>query len=275
LRAGGAALTLAAREAWLDALPEGAVAPRSIERRENAHQVGSGEIDAATRALFAGCTRVESWTGHGDQNVARRLAAASGAAVAVHPFRALRAGEHASAYYGRCVGVAPRVQRLPIRPAAAQWADELWRRHGLGSSALAMHAGSGSARKNWEGMADAAAAWRDDGGQVIALLGPAEDERAARVPCDVALRGERLDRVAAVLARARCFLGNDSGIGHLAGLVGARGLALFGPSDPVAWRPLGEGVGVLHAPDACRRCGEDRFCLHRLSVREVLARLRG
>lgn len=273
-RAAGATLTLAAREAWFGALPEGAVTPRSIDGREIAQLFGSGPLPDATRALFSGFARVESWTGHGDDNFAQRLAQASGSAVAVHPFRALRPGEHASQYYARCVGVSPTVEPLSVRADAAAWADELWRRHGMGIDTLVIHGGSGSARKNWEGMSAAAAAWRAGGGQVIALYGPAEDERARSTAHDVAVRDERLDRVAALLARAPRYLGNDSGISHLAALVGARGVALFGPTDPRAWRPLGDGIRVLCARDPCRRCGADRFCTHRLAVADVVDALR-
>ena len=57
------------------------------------------------------------------------------------------------------------------------------------------------------------------------------------------------------------------------GGIGARGVAVFGPTDPLQWRPLGEGIRVLHAPQPCRRCGADRFCTHRLAVADVVAAL--
>jgi heptosyltransferase III len=266
----GATLTLVARTAWFEALPSNAVTPLSIDRREVADLFASGPLTTATRSLCAGFTRIESWTGHGDDAFAARLAEASGIAVGVHPFRALRPAEHAAQYYARCLGVAPIVEPLPVRASAAQWADALWRRHDLGGNVLVIHAGSGSARKNWEGMGEVAAAWRARGAPVIALGGPAEAERHASVPHDVAVRGAPLDRVAALLARAARYLGNDSGISHLAGQIGARGVALFGPTDPRAWRPLGDDIRVLHAPTACARCGANRFCTHRLSVEAVV-----
>lgn len=274
LRATGAALTLAAHEAWFDALPSGAVTPLSIDRREIADLFGGGPLADGTRALLSDFTRIESWTGYGDDNFASRLDTASGGSVAVHPFRAFDRGEHASHYYARCLGVLPLVDRLPVRAEAAAWTKMWWPQHRLGPRTLVIHAGSGSARKNWEGMAEVATAWRAGGGQVLSLCGPVESERGSVLAHDAAVRGERLDRVAALLARAPCYLGNDSGISHLAGLVGARTVALFGPSDPRAWRPLGDGVRVLHAPDTCRPCGPDRFCTHRLSVAAVLEVLR-
>jgi len=275
LRAEGAGLTLAARDAWLAVLPEDELTPLSIERPEVADLFRSGPLGDCTRSLFGRFARIESWTGHGDRHFTRRLREASGgAAVAVHPFRALRRGEHAASYYARCAGIGAVPRRVPIRAAAAEWSAALWERHGLERETLVIHAGSGGAPKNWTGMAQVAAGWRARAGPVIAVGGPAEGHIERAIPHDVAVWNEPLDRVAAVLARGARYLGNDSGISHLAGSVGARGVALFASTDPVAWRPLGDGIRVLHAPAPCRRCGPNRFCTHRLRVDEVLAALR-
>jgi ADP-heptose:LPS heptosyltransferase len=44
-------------------------------------------------------------------------------------------------------------------------------------------------------------------------------------------------------------VGNDSGISHLAAAWGAPVLALFGPTDPAQWAPVGPRVRVLRAGD--------------------------
>ena len=46
----------------------------------------------------------------------------------------------------------------------------------------------------------------------------------------------------AALSRAGLFLGNDSGVAHLAAASGAPTLALFGPTDPALWSPVGRQV---------------------------------
>ena len=43
-------------------------------------------------------------------------------------------------------------------------------------------------------------------------------------------------------------MGNDSGISHLAAAFGAPVVALFGPTDPAVWRPIGPGVRALRSP---------------------------
>jgi ADP-heptose:LPS heptosyltransferase len=58
------------------------------------------------------------------------------------------------------------------------------------------------------------------------------------------VRIEDLYSLARWLARARLYVGNDSGITHLAAAAGAPVLALFGPSDPEIWAPRGPNVRV-------------------------------
>ncbi|PWU11564.1 MAG: hypothetical protein C5B51_02265 [Terriglobia bacterium] len=46
------------------------------------------------------------------------------------------------------------------------------------------------------------------------------------------------------LGRARLYIGNDSGITHLAAAMGTPVLALFGPTDPAVWGPRGPNVRI-------------------------------
>jgi len=57
-----------------------------------------------------------------------------------------------------------------------------------------------------------------------------------------AVRIEDLYRLACWISGARVYIGNDSGITHLAAATGIPVLALFGPSDPAVWAPRGEHV---------------------------------
>jgi heptosyltransferase-3 len=57
------------------------------------------------------------------------------------------------------------------------------------------------------------------------------------LPC-LDLSGQTgLLEAAAVLARMRLFVGNDSGLGHLAAAAGIPTLTLFGPGEPFRYRP--------------------------------------
>jgi ADP-heptose:LPS heptosyltransferase len=57
-----------------------------------------------------------------------------------------------------------------------------------------------------------------------------------------AIRIENLYDLACWLAGARVYIGNDSGISHLASAVGVPAVVLFGPTDPAVWAPRGSRV---------------------------------
>jgi heptosyltransferase III len=100
-----------------------------------------------------------------------------------------------------------------------------------------IHPFSGSARKNWplERFREVAARLSIP---VRWCAGPQE-------PLDDAVRFENLYELACWLARARVYIGNDSGITHLAAAVGTPVVAIFGPTDPEVWAPRGERVRVM------------------------------
>lgn len=61
-----------------------------------------------------------------------------------------------------------------------------------------------------------------------------------------AIRIEDLYELACWLRRARVFVGNDSGISHLAAAVGTPVMAFFRATDPKIWAPRGPSVHVIH-----------------------------
>jgi heptosyltransferase-3 len=79
-------------------------------------------------------------------------------------------------------------------------------------------------------------------------------------PLPEAVRIGDLYELACWLATARVYIGNDSGITHLAAAVGTPVVALFGPTDPRIWAPRGPRVRVIAKPT-----------LHDIAVDEVLA----
>ncbi|MCX7846498.1 MAG: glycosyltransferase family 9 protein [bacterium] len=115
-----------------------------------------------------------------------------------------------------------------------------------------VHPGSGSAKKCapaeliWRVCEDAARGqrWRwvmlegESDGEACAALQACWRGRVTR------LRVANLRELGWYLAHAAYYVGHDSGVSHLAGVVGARGTVLFGPTDPTVWRPLGEHLKV-------------------------------
>lgn len=275
-KARGPSLTLVAKPALLELLSLPQLTAVSIDRSEIADLFAdSTPLRPQTQALLGGRSAAYSWTGARESSVGARLGSMTAGAVNVLPFRDMRPGEHAVDYYARSAGVTPV---LPVRPALRidrDWfADYATSNDLKGRPLLAIHPGSGSPAKNWTGFGDLAAAWLarvGDGGRVVFLRGPAEETHPvfeAR-PSVVALDGISLSQVAAVLDGCDVYAGNDSGISHLAGAVGATGVVLFAGSDPDVWAPRAAGLSVLRALATCGRCGPGIFCTHRLVVEKV------
>ena len=124
-----------------------------------------------------------------------------------------------------------------------------------GRAFVTIHPGSGAPSKNWpaERFAAVVAALEERHGLPSLILGgPADADVLSRLGASLGspprlLLDRPLPVVAAVLRRAWAFLGNDSGLAHLAGLLGVPTLALFGPTDPVHWSPLGRRVRTLRS----------------------------
>jgi heptosyltransferase III len=131
---------------------------------------------------------------------------------------------------------------------------------GVSMQQIAIHPGSGGAQKCWPTAYFAQlieALWRRDT-PVLLLAGPADVDRLADLlfqlpaPASASLLSTLVDAplrsVAQHLQQCRGYIGNDSGITHLAALLAIPTLALFGPSDPVIWHPYGDAVQVLYEP---------------------------
>lgn len=128
-----------------------------------------------------------------------------------------------------------------------------------GHPIIAIHPGSGSARKNWP-----IEHWRELGSRLLAarpsprvLLVGGEADHARLDTLAQAWPGAEvmiardlpLPSLAAVLERCCVFLGHDSGVSHLAAAVGTRCVLLFGPTDPEIWAPGNPQASIIQAPD--------------------------
>jgi ADP-heptose:LPS heptosyltransferase len=102
-----------------------------------------------------------------------------------------------------------------------------------------IHPFSGSPRKNWP-----LEKFRALGGKLEAAMPVKWCAGEEDPPLPDAVRIDDLYELACWLAKARLYIGNDSGITHLAAAVGTPVLALFGPTDPAVWAPRGQHVRV-------------------------------
>jgi heptosyltransferase-3 len=194
-------------------------------------------LDPGLADWLRGAARVDVWLG-ADAVLHQHARALGLAHVRHHRVERGDTGVHAGVAYARALGVTSPlvVPRPPDAWLAAAHARPRPR-------ALLIHPGAGAAAKRWSasGFLRLADAWQARGGETVVLLGPAEreDEVRWRTSRHEVASGLGLRQAAALIASAPWYVGNDSGISHLAGLLDRRGVVLFGPTRAARWRPFG------------------------------------
>lgn len=194
----------------------------------------------------------------------------------------------------------PRV-RMTWGEEEERFADQAWREMGLapGDKVVAIHPGTGSysPARRWypERFAKVGAALAQDGLVPMVVAGPGEEALARQVADGMASRAAVLSgtptprHLAAVLARCRLFVGNDSGVMHVAVAASLPVVAVFGPSNHRAWGPYDPGgsrTRIVRVELPCSPClyrGHslglrngcgDFQCLGRISPEAVIAAAR-
>jgi ADP-heptose:LPS heptosyltransferase len=281
---------LFARSGFADLAPE-SVRVSPLERYEiNRLFVCGAGAEERLRAFISRYAAVYSWMGSGQRQFVRQLQDLCQGQAQIFPFQPELPGRHQSEYYLTCIHCSDSpVPQISLKPQAVARSAAYWAQHSLeGFPVLVVAPGSGAREKNWPLPSFAAVIgwWRDQiGGKTVVVLGPAEEERGGLEPillpgCTVA-RGLTLAELAAILARSDLYLGNDSGVTHMAAALGIPTVALFGPSDAQKWRPQGKRVRILKHEIECapcsvaamKSCGH-RSCLGALKPAEVIGQLR-
>lgn len=188
--------------------------------------VGDLPMPEALAGKLRGFDSIVSWYGANNEDFRR--------AVAEFPFEFHRAlppegdPRHAidflAAQVGAEDGLLPRICGFEAEP----------------TDYIAIHPFSGSGKKNWP--------WENFRELARRLPGPVEwcAQEAFR---DEKFRFDDLGELAAWLAGARLYIGNDTGITHLAAALGVPTIAIFTITDPARWAPRGEHVTVLRNPN--------------------------
>ncbi len=128
---------------------------------------------------------------------------------------------------------------------------------GAGGRFIVVHPGAGKPRNVWPGSRFAAAARTLAGALgcgVVATAGPADAATleaflAACVEPPFVRSSVSLGFLGALLRRSTLTLCNDTGVMHIAGAVGARCVAVFGPTDPARWKPVNRAVVAVQGED--------------------------
>ncbi len=142
--------------------------------------------------------------------------------------------QHASEYYLHCLCL-PSYKDF-ILPIQTEWKHK----------EIIIHPGSGSLKKNMpiEFFIELTNKLLENNLPVRWCLGPAEENIS--VPQTVPILPQmELVKLAEYLAGASVYIGNDSGISHIAGAIGIKTIVIFNSTNPEIWKPLGPHVYPL------------------------------
>ena len=265
LRGMGGQITLAASGAKARLLQACGVVARSIDFDSLPMHELFSEVPpdkSALAGMLGGYDRLISCFPAGDTDAAMRLVSMCGAdQVAFLPVRLPEdSPNHLIELWADMLGMEGRHFR---RQACNPWSvPDSWKARaaarlaglgvGAGEPFLLIHPGAGSPAKCWslDRFVEVAKAWP----KTVFVLGPAESELWDRARIE-GLRREfglvacpELEELAGLLSLSSVVLGNDSGVSHLGGAIGARTLTLFGPTRCEQFTPLGRHVKSLSAP---------------------------
>jgi ADP-heptose:LPS heptosyltransferase len=225
----------------------------SIDRREvSSLFTAAGDAPVQAAEFFSAFSRIHSFFGFDNPRLREILPLACPGKVFFHPFRPRIGGHIAAAYLEAVQKDGASSNAEPLATNLELQADDLAEGRRLAAQCgadagryILLMPGSGSLAKNWpaenylqlaQELARSTA--------VLTVLGPAEDHLEKSFPNLQVISNSALGALAGLARLSSAFVGNDSGVSHLAAAAGARGVVIFGPTDPARWRPLG-AVSVL------------------------------
>lgn len=114
---------------------------------------------------------------------------------------------------------------------------------------------------------------------ILLLHGPVEDDLAHNIQNAMQTKAiiyapKTIRELAALLSRCNMVVCNDSGPMHLAAALDVPTVAIFGPTDHVAWRPMSENASVVRRDMPCWPCSAHKCkigweCTKKLPVEMV------
>jgi ADP-heptose:LPS heptosyltransferase len=218
----------------------------------------SPDLPAPAARTLAGAHTVLSFMAEPDDRWSRNVLAANPEVnlLTIHSTAGDDFAGHQAEY------LADQLHPWPAVETAARQILHSVAERGLGNGPAAggpivIHPGGGAAKKCWpaERYLALAGQLRRDNHPVRVLLGEVELERWPadvianfRAAADVQTPGTLVDLMSQI-SSGSAFVGNDSGPGHLAGIMGMPTLSLFGEASKVErWKPLGPRVQVMEKP---------------------------
>jgi len=156
---------------------------------------------------------------------------------------------------------------LGISPKAAENVDRLLNEAGLSEQNIALiHPAAAFATKQWatQNFARVIEFLADRGFTSVAIAATNEqtllEQLRSETSAKVVTLALSLPEVTALAARSQLFVGNDSGIAHIAAAVGTPSVVVFGSSNTAHWRPWNTAPAeVVFEEMPCQPC-HGYFC---------------
>ncbi len=151
---------------------------------------------------------------------------------------------------------------------------------------VGIHPGGSSFDKRWpeENYAQVADTLAHQyGAKILILRGPDEVELERNIQMalqskSIAYAPKSIRELATLIKRCDFFVCNDSGPMHIAAALDVRTVAIFGPTDHVAWKPLSEEATIVRRDMPCWPCSAHKCkigweCTKKLTVDTVWDRV--
>ncbi len=176
------------------------------------------------------------------------------------------------------------VPELQVSDEDAAFAEDLLREKGIerGGLIIVLHPGGHYPSQRWkvEGFAQLADELVSKYQAKIIIVAAAGEEAMLNKliglmksrPCVIS--GFSLDKTAAIIAQGSIFIGNNSGLLHIAAALGRPTVSTMGPTVPWLWMPQGNNQIVMRHNLECAPCSRgvcsEHKCMELITVEEML-----
>jgi len=156
------------------------------------------------------------------------------------------------------IDTADRSEVMTVTVEERNWAVQFLRDNGhtAGLRPIGIHPGAGKIENRWqvEKFAEVVGYWSRAEFLPVLFWGSKESELGETLVSllnfkPIVCAGQNLRQFAAIVQQMEIFLCNDTGVMHVAAAVGTPLVAIFGPTEPLLWKPLGDRFRVVRSVD--------------------------
>jgi ADP-heptose:LPS heptosyltransferase len=221
----------------------------------------SNQINAKIKDLISSYTRILVLSFSSDlENAINQISDRPCLRIAPRP--PAQASIHVAEYLIENIIKGGLIDTVDSQDVVTSWHRERTPKSGplIDSTKIIIHPGAGSKRKRWplERFFKLAQVLEKKGFQPQFVCGPAEPDLIGDIRNEnrAVHHFSELTDLADWFKAAGGYIGNDSGVSHLAVFLGLPSVVIFGPADPKRWIPIGPRVQIVRPESDCQPCFE-------------------